>query len=268
MSASMKHNAASRPVAVVTGGLQGLGLGIACDMLGSGFDVAVIDLAEEALLPGELAAPVASGGSCRYYQLDIADLDRHDDVLAAIEADFGRLDCLVNNAGIAARPLTDILELDAAAFDKSVDVNLRGTFFLTQAFANRLLASGPVEPDAYRSIITISSIAAELAFVDRSQYCVTKAALSMVTKLFGARLGAAGIYVHEVRPGLMRTAMTAAVGSDTIEQLLANGTVPVPRWGTPEDVGRTVCSLASGALPYMTGQPIWTAGGLNIPRII
>lgn len=258
----------ARPVAVITGGLQGLGLGIAEAMRGAGFDLAIIDLAENAILPETLTASMSGGGDCRYYRMNIAELALHDLVLAAIEADFGRLDCLVNNAGIAARPLTDIMELAPDAFDASIDVNLRGTFFLTQSFARRLIAAGAPADDAYRSIVFITSIAAEMAFVDRSQYCVSKSALSMVTKLFGVRLAAEGIHVHEVRPGLMKTPMTAKVGGDTIEKLLADGVVPIRRWGLPEDVGRTVCSLASGALPYMTGQPIWTAGGLNIPRIL
>lgn len=252
-----------RPVAIVTGGLQGLGLGIAEALIGGGFNVAVIDLPDHPVLPDELASD-----ACRYYPMDIAHINRHQPVLATIAADFGRLDCLVNNAGIAARPLTDILHLDEAAFDRSVEVNLRGTFFLTQAFANRLLACGPADPPAYRSIITITSMAAEIVFTDRSQYCVTKSALSMMTGLFASRLAPDGIHVHEVRPGLMRTPMTAKVGNDTIERLLASGRVPIPRWGEAADVGRTVLSLASGALPYMTGQPIWVAGGLNIPRIL
>jgi 3-oxoacyl-[acyl-carrier protein] reductase len=257
-----------RPVAIVTGGLQGLGLGIADAMRIAGFDLAIVDLPEEAVLPDVLTAPAEAGGTCRYYRMDIADLDTHEGILAAIQSDFGRLDCLVNNAGIAARPLTDILDLGPEAFDKSVEVNLRGTFFLTQSFAKRLIESGPATTNAYRSIVIITSIAAELSFTDRSQYCVTKSALSMVTKLFAARLASEGIHVHEVRPGLMQTPMTAQAGSDTIEKLLASGAVPIRRWGLPEDVGRTVCSLASGALPYMTGQPIWVAGGLNIPRIL
>jgi NAD(P)-dependent dehydrogenase (short-subunit alcohol dehydrogenase family) len=255
-------------LAIVTGGLQGLGLGIAEAMRAAGFDLAIVDLATDAGLPAALTTPGEGVGTCRYYRMDISDIPSHEPVLSAIESDFGRLDCLVNNAGIAARPLTDILDLQPDAFDRSVEVNLRGTFFLTQAFAKKLIASGPATPDAYRSVIIITSIAAELSFTDRSQYCVTKSALTMATKLFAARLASEGIHVHEVRPGLMRTPMTANTGSDTIERLLAAGAVPIARWGAPEDVGVTVCSLASGALPYMTGQPIWTAGGLNIPRIL
>jgi 3-oxoacyl-[acyl-carrier protein] reductase len=268
MPVEERDMAPGRPVAIVTGGLQGLGFGIAQAMRAAGFDIAIVDLAAKAELPAVLTDPAEGAGTCRYYQMDIADLPAHAPVLSSIEADFGRLDCLVNNAGIAARPLTDILELGSDAFDRSVEVNLRGTFFLTQAFAKKLIASGPAAPGVYRSIILITSIAAELSFTDRSQYCVTKSALSMVTKLFAARLASEGIHVHEVRPGLMQTPMTAKTGSDTIEKLLAAGVVPIARWGLPEDVGLTVCSLASGALPYMTGQPIWTAGGLNIPRIL
>lgn len=258
----------SRPVAIVTGGLQGLGLGAVIELGKTGFDVAIVDLPGAPEMPPEVVQMGAGGGQVRYYSMDISDLDRHGPVLDAIIADFGRLDCLVNNAGIAARPLTDLLELQPEAFDKSVDVNLRGTFFLTQAFANKMLSGGASVVDAYKSIIIITSIAAELSFTDRSQYCITKSALSMAAKLFAARLGAAGIHVHEIRPGLMQTSMTAKVGNDTIAKLIVDGAVPLPRQGQPEDVGKTVAALASGALPYMTGQPIWVAGGLNIPRIL
>lgn len=268
MSEQKEMPAGSRPVAIVTGGLQGLGLGTVVELGKAGFDVAIVDLPEAPEMPPEVDRLRAGGGQVRYYQMDISDLGRHGPVLDAIAADFGRLDCLVNNAGIAARPLVDILELQPEGFDASVDINLRGTFFLTQAFANRLLAGGVSVPEAYKSIIIITSIAAELSFIDRSQYCITKSALSMVTKLFAARLGAAGIHVHEIRPGLMQTPMTAKVGNDTIAKLIADGVVPLPRQGQPEDIGKTVAALASGALPYMTGQPIWTAGGLNIPRIL
>lgn len=268
MSDQTEMPSGSRPMAIVTGGLQGLGLGAVVELGKAGFDVAIADLPEAPEMPPEVDQLRAGGGQVRYYQMDISDLDRHGPVLDEIAADFGRLDCLVNNAGIAARPLTDILELQPDAFDTSVEVNLRGTFFLTQAFANKLLSGGAAVSDAYKSIIIITSIAAELSFTDRSQYCITKSALSMVTKLFAARLAAAGIHVHEIRPGLMQTPMTAKVGNDTIAKLIADGVVPMPRQGQPGDVGKTVAALASGALPYMTGQPIWTAGGLNIPRIL
>jgi len=263
----------TRPVAIVTGGLRGLGFATARQMAQDGFDIAVIDLAP----PGPesdatLARLAAHGARCQYYSLDIADIARHADTLAQVQRDFGPLACLVNNAGIAARPLTDILALEASAFDRSMDVNLRGTFFLTQAFAKLLLDAPPadagnaVDTGIYRCIVIVTSIAAELVSTDRAQYCVSKAALSMVTRLFAARLARHGIAVHEVRPGFIQTDMTASAGSAVIDQWIAEGRVPVPRWGQAEDVGMAISTLACGRMPYSTGQPFWVAGGLNIAR--
>lgn len=256
------------PVAIITGGLRGLGLGIAAQLARDGFGIAVIDLPPASAETEAALAPLAeSGARVRYYALDIADLASHGPVLARIQRDFGPLNpltCLVNNAGIAARPLTDLLELSPQAFDRSIDVNLRGTFFLTQAFANLLLEQEAGEH--YRSIIVITSIAAEMASPDRAQYCVSKAGLSATTRLFAARLAGEGIAVHEVRPGFMRTDMTASAGSEAIDQWIAQGRVPMPRWGTSSDVGRAVSTLAQGLMPYTTGQPFWVAGGLNIMR--
>lgn len=258
---------AQLPVAVVTGGLQGLGLASVMNLIARGFRVAILDLAEQAP-PPEGTQEAFENGSCRYFQADIADVDRHSEVLDQVLNSFGRLDCLVNNAGIAARPLTDILDLKPDAFDRSVEVNLRGTFFLTQSFAQHLLSAKAVDATIYRSIVTITSIAAKIVSTERSQYCISKSALSMMTRLFAARLAAEGIHVHEVRPGFMRTAMTQSAGSEAMDEAFADGLVPIPRWGTAEDVGRTVASLASGDLPYMTGQPIWTAGGMNIMKAL
>lgn len=252
-----------RPVAIVTGGLQGLGLGSAIALAEEGFDIAILDLEEQAE-PKVLKSITEHGTRVRYYKLDISDLDRHQQILDAIQDDFGRLDCLVNNAGIAARPLTDILELQPEAFDRSVDINLRGTFFLTQAFAKMLIADGIPVARAYRSIIIVSSIAAELVSTDRAQYNVTKSALSMVVKLYAKRLAEFAIHVHEVRPGLIATAMTASAGNTIADDWIRDGRVPVARWGQKEDVGQAIATLASGRLPYMTGQPIWVDGGLNI----
>ena len=246
------------PVAIVTGGFQGLGLGAVNALAAEGFRVAVVDLRT----PDEVPTDLFPGG-VRYYELDIADLGAHDRVLDQIIADFGRIDCLVNNAGIAARPLTDILELSPELFDRSVEINLRGTFFLTQKFANRLIAQGTDEH--YASIITITSIAAELVNTQRAQYCVTKAGLSMVTKLYAQRLAPLGIACHEIRPGFMQTAMLAPVGQTVVDEWIEDGRVPIPRWGSPADVGTSVATLASGRMPYSTGQAYWVAGGLNIP---
>lgn len=255
-----------RKVAVVTGGVQGLGLGTAKALAKRGFDVAIADLHEpNAQTDAALDEISQLGTSAHYFQLDIADLDRHRQVLEAIANDFGRIDTLVNNAGIAARPLTDILELSPEAFDRSVEINLRGTFFLTQAFANLAIERGWTSQSDYLSVVIVSSIAAELVNTDRAQYCVTKAALSMTTKLFAQRLASENIYVHEIRPGFMQTAMIKSSGQTVVDEWIESGRVPIPRWGQPDDVGQTIATLASGEMPYMTGQPIWVAGGLNIP---
>lgn len=256
-----------RPVAIVTGGLRGLGLAIAQQLARDGFDLAVIDLPEPGPETDATLAPLAEAGArFRYYALDISDIARHGPTLAQIHSDFGAVACLVNNAGIAARPLTDILALEPAAFDRSLDVNLRGTFFLTQAFAKLLLDAPEPAPRVYRSIVIVTSIAAEMVSTDRSQYCISKSALSMVTRLFAARLAPHGVHVHEVRPGFIQTDMTASAGTETIDRWIAEGRVPVPRWGLPQDVGEVVSTLACGRMPYTTGQPFWVAGGLNITR--
>lgn len=263
----MSHH--NNPTALITGGLRGLGLGIATQMARDGFNIAIIDLPPASAETDAILAPLTEiGVHARYYPLDIADLARHEATLACIQHDFGPsspLTCLVNNAGIAARPLTDLLELSPQAFDHSIHINLRGSFFLTQAFAKILLQQEDAPThDRYRSIVMITSIAAEMISPDRAQYCVSKAALSATTRLFATRLASAGIAVHEVRPGFMRTDMTASAGTEVIDQWIAEGRVPMPRWGTPADVGRTVSTLAQGLMPYTTGQPFWVAGGLNI----
>ena len=160
-----------------------------------------------------------------------------------------------------------MLELTPESFDRSVAINLRGTFFLTQAVARAMLAALPgaaVPP--YRSLITISSANADIVGVNRADYCMTKAALAMASRLFAARLGGNGIHVFEVRPGIIRTDMTLPARA-TYDALIANGGVPMPRWGTPEDVGESVAALASGALPFSTGEVINVGGGLHLHRV-
>lgn len=258
-------SSATRPVAVVTGSAQGLGLATAQELAKEGFDVVLSDIhKEQDLESGLLESIQRLGAEVMYCQLDVSNVESHQNVLDEVIAQFGRLDTLVNNAGIAARPLTDILELSPEAFDRSMEINLRGAFFLSQAFANTVIAHKWNTPDRYLSIINVSSIAAEMVNVDRAQYCVTKAGLSMATKLFALRLGKENIQVHEVRPGFMQTAMMATVGHTVVDEWIEGGRVPIPRWGQPGDVGRAIATLASGRMPYMTGQPVWIAGGLNI----
>jgi 3-oxoacyl-[acyl-carrier protein] reductase len=225
-----------------------------------GFDVALASMED----PGpELDSFAAFGRRAHYYPFDLADLGRHRALLEQVERDLGTLDCLVNNAGVSSLARGDLLEVTPESFDRSVAINLRGTFFLTQAVARRMLAT----PSAHlRSMVTISSANAEIVGENRGDYCMTKAALSMMNKLFASRLAEAGIASFEVRPGIIRTDMTAPA-FDRYESFICNGGVPMRRWGHANDVGTAVATLACGGLPYTTGSHIDIGGGLQLHRV-
>jgi 3-oxoacyl-[acyl-carrier protein] reductase len=176
---------------------------------------------------------------------------------------LGPIDCLVNNAGVTSLRRGDMLELTAESFDRCVAVNLRGTFFLTQAVARSMLKR---RTRAYRSLITISSANAEIVGLNRADYCMTKTALSMMSKLYAARLAAHGIQVFEVRPGIIRTGMKAPA-KKKYDAYIAAGGVPALRWGTPADVGAAVATLARGAIPFATGEIINVGGGMHLHRV-
>ena len=187
--------------------------------------------------------------------------------MAFVDQRFGRLDLLVNNAGMAPRQRLDILEATAESFDELIDVNLKGPFFLTQAAANYMLNSREKLGADYRpKIITISSVSAYTASVNRGDYCISKAGLSMVTSLFAARLAADGINVYEIRPGIIATDMTSAV-KEKYDSLIAHGLTPIPRWGEPDDVARAVCAIAQDLLPFSTGEVINVDGGFHLRRL-
>ena len=254
----------NRPVAAVTGGSQGLGKGAALALGKAGFDVVVVDLTDDAKLQETLAGIRAYGVRAAFVQGDIADLDAQDALVEATWSAFDGIDCLVNNAGVPARPLRDLLEVKVEEFDRNLDINLRGTFFLTQKIAARMIAAR--RDRFHRSIIVITSIAAGIVSLTRGEYCMSKAGLSMMTKLFAVRLAQDGILVHEIRPGLMRTEMTEGAAQET-GRLIESGFTPVRRWGEPADVGATISALATGAMPFTTGQPIFVDGGLHIHRV-
>lgn len=251
----------TRPVALVTGASQGLGLASAVRLASNGFDIVAADIRtdiSEALSTIEMA-----GGGVASLTVDISDVDTLPAAVDQALAAFGAIDCLVNNAGVAMRPLTDLLDVTPQAYDRVVDVNQRGTFFLTQEVAKRMIE---VDSPHHRSIVTISSIAASMVNTDRSPYHMSKAALSMLNELFAVRLAAHGIAAYEVRPGYMRTEMTASAMPELLDAKIREGRVPARRWGTPEDVGETVAALAMGCLPFSTGQAVWVDGGLHLHR--
>lgn len=250
------------PVALITGGRRGIGQAIALALAATGFDVVVNDL------PGDDAGETLSGvrAAGRRSALapgDIADLATQEDLVERAWSAFGRIDCLVNNAGVSVMSRGDLMDVTVESYDRCLDVNLRGPFFLTQKIARRMLevAPGP----HHRAIVTISSISAEVVSINRGEYCISKAGLSMLSKLYAVRLAEAGIGVYEVRPGIIRTDMTA-VAAPRLDALINEGYTPIRRWGEPADVGRAVASLATGALPFSVGQIVYTDGGLAVPR--
>jgi len=255
-----------KPAALITGAGRGIGRGIALELAKAGFAVAGCDIVfePENAASGlfEVRAAVASaGGEFVPLRADIAAIETHDALLEAVLARFGRLDVLVNNAGVAPEIRRDILEMTAESYDRVMDINLRGPFFLTQKAARIMEASA-----AKGTIIFITSVSAEASSTARAEYCVSKAGLSMAARTFADRLAGAGIRVYEVRPGIIRTDMTAPV-RERYDKLIAEGLIPQGRWGLPEDVGKAVAALAGGALPYSTGLVLEISGGMNIRRL-
>jgi 3-oxoacyl-[acyl-carrier protein] reductase len=254
------------PVALVTGARRGLGAATARALGQAGFRIVANDVVEDAdaeTLLGDLAR---GGCQARFLRHDIADTGGHARFVAAAVACFGRLDCLVNNAGVQVSRRVGMLEIDEAEFDRVLDVNLRGTFFLTQHVARWMVAHPAAAQDRpRRSIVTITSANAALASVDKAAYCVSKSALSMMNKLFALELGRHGIAAFEIRPGLMLTDMTAQVREKYAAYVAANAVFG--RWGEPDEVGRTVAALATGAIPYATGEVLNVDGGIHIPRL-
>lgn len=250
-------------VALVTGAGRGIGRAIALALARNGFAVVVNDLPGSVDIGDTIAAAQVQGARVASVPGDISDLGRHGDLVEAAWAAFGRIDCLVNNAGVSVARRGDVLDVTPESYDRVMAINLRGAFFLTQTVARRMIAA---PSDSFRSIITISSMNAETVGVDRAEYCISKTGLSMMTKVFAVRLAGEGIRTYEIRPGVIRTDMTA-VARDKYDRLFAGGGAPISRWGEPGDVGQAVAMLASGALPYSTGEVIHVDGGLSLPRL-
>jgi NAD(P)-dependent dehydrogenase (short-subunit alcohol dehydrogenase family) len=258
-------------VALVTGAGRGLGRGIALQLAEQGCSVVInyardSGAAEEA---AEACRQVARSSSQEFItvQADIRAKDARKHLLERTLAHFGRLDALVNNAGMAPRSRADILVASEDSFDEIIRTNLQGPYFLTQLVAAHWLGAGaaPARSEG-RKIIFITSISADTASTHRGDYCVSKAGLSMAAQLWATRLAAEGIQVVEVRPGIMATDMTAGV-RDKYDALLSAGLVPQMRWGTPEDVGRAVRSVIAGDFPFSTGAVIPVDGGFNLRRL-
>lgn len=244
--------------ALVTGARRGIGKAIALALGQAGFDVAVADLEAGSELQAVAAEIKAMGRKSHALQMDVGDIGSHAKKLDEAEAALGPLTTLVNNAGVSVLSRGDLLEVTPESFDRCMNVNARGTFFLTQAFAKRV---ENLQSAAHRSIITITSANATAVSIARGEYCMSKTAASMMSKLFAARLSDRGVGVYEIQPGFIETDMTAP-SKAKYDKLIEDGLTVVKRFGQPAEVGRVAVTLASGLLPYTVGQPIFVDGGL------
>ncbi len=247
--------------AIVTGGTRGIGLGIARMLAADGWRLALCGVRPREEVQPVLDELERTGTDVEYWPADVASAADRERLLDRAFERFGTVSALVNNAGRAPRVRADLLEATEESFEELIRTNLQGPYFLTQAYAQRLVAAG-----AAGSIVFVTSVSAELASSNRGDYCVSKAGLAMAVQLFALRLAAARIPVYEVRPGIIATDMTAGV-REMYDRRIADGLVPEGRWGQPHDVGRVVASLLGGQIPYATGSVIHVDGGLAIPRL-
>jgi 3-oxoacyl-[acyl-carrier protein] reductase len=255
-----------RSVALVTGGTRGIGLGIARHLALHGFDLVLNGVRDEEDVIPVLEELRALGIEVIYVQGNIASVEDHQRIIEKVNGHFGKLNVLVNNAGVAPRVRADILEVAPEDFDALMDINLRGTFFLTQSISQWMLKQKQDLPKESFSIINITSVSAILGSTNRVAYCMSKAGLSMMSKVFAIRLAEEGIPVYEVRPGVIETDMTTKVKDAYLERIQSGLTLE-KRLGQPEDIGKAVAVLAKGDLSYATGQIITIDGGMTVERL-
>ncbi len=254
-----------RPVALVTGGTRGIGNGVARALAREGHDLAVCGrrpLADVRVAVDELAG---LGAEVRYVVADISKAEDRLALVAEIETHFGRLDVLVNNAGVAPEVRADILDAGEESFDRLVSINLRGPYFLTQVVARWMIRQAAARPFS-GCIVTVTSVSATVPSTNRGDYCISKAGLSMASRLWAVRLAEYGIPVYEVRPGIIFTDMSSGA-REKYDRMIGEGLLLQPRWGMPDDVGRAVAMLARGDLAYGTGSVVMVDGGMTVPRL-
>ncbi|QQS48529.1 MAG: 3-ketoacyl-ACP reductase [Acidobacteriota bacterium] len=256
----------ARPVSLVTGAGRGIGRGIAIELARLGHAV-VVNYAGNSEAADECLGLVrAAGGDGITIRADVSSSEDRERLVRECLDSYGRIDLLVNNAGVAPNVRADLLEASEESFDRLIDINLKGPYFLTQLVARHMIEQvrkGETGGFGAPRIVTITSISAYTASVNRGDYCVAKAGLSMMTKLFAARLAEYGINVYEIRPGVIATDMTSGV-KEKYDDLIARGAWPIRRWGEPSDIGRAVAAIARGDLPYSTGEVINIDGGFHL----
>jgi len=252
-----------KSVGCVTGAASGIGLAIAKSLAGAGYSVVIVDIRED----GQQIVDGLQGEGHLYVKADISSASDRAGILDAIRETYGRFDLLVNNAGVAPRERKDVLEATEESYDRLMAINLKGPLFLTQILARymiELVQQGRVERP---KIINISSISAYTSSTSRGEYCISKAGVSMMTKLFADRLAEYGINVYEIRPGIIRTPMTEPVAAKYDKLILEEGILPIKRWGDPEDVAAAVKAIVTGGFEYSTGQVFDVDGGFHLRRL-
>ncbi len=252
-------------VAIITGGTRGIGLGISKALAAEGWDLSICGIREGHLVTS-LQELSGYGVRILYTQADVSIQKDRGLFIRRTREFFGRLDLLVNNAGVAPIKRKDILDTDIESYDRVMDINLKGPYFLTQAAANWMIEQKESEPSFEGKIIFIGSVSSTLASTGRGEYCISKAGITMAAQLWAVRLGEYNLPVYEIRPGITKTDMTAGVNSK-YDDMIANGLLVQPRWGMPEDIGRAAAMLARGDLPYSTGQIIMVDGGMTLGRL-
>ncbi len=256
----------SNPVALVTGASRGIGRAIAVELAGAGYEIVVNYVARQDAAEETAALVTGKGREALLARADISSSDDRKSMLESIRAKFGRIDVLVNNAALAPRERVDLLESNEEHYDRTLDVNLKGPFFLTQSVAGWMVEERLVDPGKKLYIVNISSLSEYTSSVLRGDYCLAKAGLGMLTSLFADRLGEHDIPVNEIRPGIIATDMTAGA-KEKYDKLFAEGLTPFRRWGQPEDVARAVRALVGGDFDFATGSAIDLDGGFHLHRL-
>jgi NAD(P)-dependent dehydrogenase (short-subunit alcohol dehydrogenase family) len=247
----------NKRVALVTGVAGGIGYAVLETLLKNGISVVGMDILDQ--------MPKTPEGEFVYIKGDLSKASDRQNFIDTAIASFGKINILVNVAGVAPRVRADILEMTEESYDFVMNINTKGTLFLTQAVANKIIENGDDENKG--AIVNISSMSAYTSSTSRGEYCISKAGVSMITALFADRLAEYGITVNEIRPGIIETGMTSTVKAKYDNLIFNEGILPIKRWGKPEDIALAVLALCNGSLPYVTGQSIDVDGGFHIRRL-
>lgn len=255
-----------RRSALITGSARGIGQAIAKRLAKERINIAVNDICPKKNAQKTVDLCRKEGVEACFFGADVSDAVSRKELVASIKRQFGRLDILVNNAGVAPKERKDILEASEESFDRVLNINLKGPYFLTQLVCRWMIEQKRDHPDREPFIVNISSVSAFTSSPNRGEYCISKAGVSMTTKLYADRLAEYGIHVYEVRPGIINTDMTTAV-KDQYDQLFNEGITPIARWGQPDDVADVVAGFAKGLYKYSTGEVIHVDGGFHLRRL-